>query len=190
MDPILIALVVVAIAELGDKTQLVAIVLAGRLRRPLAIAAGMAVALATMHGLAAFGGRWLDQLLPDRLLGWIIGIGFCLMALWMLRSDGHSRADVPRPTRQGQVFLTALFTFMMLEFGDKSQLTTLGLAAMLEPAWKVGLGAALGSILINLPMIWVGYRLQNYLPQRLIQRLAATVFALLGMTVLVLQILN
>ncbi|MCC5866032.1 MAG: TMEM165/GDT1 family protein [Wenzhouxiangella sp.] len=189
METLLIAMAVVAIAELGDKTQLVAIVLAGRLRRPLLIAAGMAVALGFMHGLAAFAGRWLDQLLPDRLLGWIIGTGFCLMALWMLRSSGHSRANVPRPSSQRHVFLIALFTFAMLEFGDKSQLTTLGLAAVLDPAWQVGLGAALGSIMINLPMIWLGYRLQNQLPQRLIQRCAAALFALIGAAVLITQAL-
>ncbi len=184
MEPFLIAMAVVAIAELGDKTQLVAIVLAGRLRRPVLIASGMAIALVTMHGLAAYGGRWLDQLLPDRLLGWIVGLGFCLMALWMLRSPGYGRGDVPRPTSQRHAFLIALVTFMMLEFGDKSQLTTLGLSVVLEPAWKVGLGAAVGSILINLPMIWLGYRLQNHLPQRLIQRFAAVLFALIGLLIL------
>jgi Ca2+/H+ antiporter, TMEM165/GDT1 family len=190
VEVILIAMAVVAIAELGDKTQLVAVVMASRLRRPLAIAAGMTVALATMHSLAAFGGAFIDALLPDRLLGWMVGIGFCLMAIWTARSDGHERAEIPRPTRQRQVFLTALVVFVMLEFGDKSQLTTVGLSIAMTPTWQVGLGAALGSILVNLPMIWLGYRLQNRLPQRLLHRLATLMFLLVGLAILIHQLLT
>ena len=190
MEVVLIAMAVVAIAELGDKTQLVAVVMASRLKRPLAIAAGMIVALTAMHTLAAFGGAFVDRLLPDRLLGWLVGIGFCLMAIWTARSSGHERADMPRPTHQRQVFLTALVVFVMLEFGDKSQLTTVGLSIALRPTWQVGLGAALGSVLVNLPMIWLGYRLQNRLPQRLLHRLATVMFLLVGLAVLAHQVLS
>jgi Ca2+/H+ antiporter, TMEM165/GDT1 family len=187
VEPVLIAMLVVAVAELGDKTQLVAIVLTQRLRRPLAIACGMAVALTAMHTLAAFGGAWLDRVLPDRLLGWIVGIGFCLMALWMALSSGHSREEVPRPTTRRNAFAIALTVFVMLEFGDKSQLATVGLSIALQPTWMVGLGAALGSILVNLPMIWMGYRLQRHLPQRILQKIAALVFIAVGITLLAQQ---
>lgn len=183
-------MLVVAIAELGDKTQLVAVVMASRLQRPLPIAAGMAVALGAMHSLAAFGGAFVDHLLPDQLLGWLVGFGFCFMAWWTARSDGHDRSEIPRPTRQRHLFLTALVVFVMLEFGDKSQLATVGLSIALDPAWQVGLGAALGSILVNLPMIWLGYRLQNRLPQRLLQRLATWMFALVGTGLLIHQLLE
>lgn len=190
MEVVLIAMAVVAVAELGDKTQLVAVVMASRLKRPVAIAAGMAVALGTMHTLAAFGGAFVDSLLPDRLLGWLVGIGFCLMAIWTARSSGHDRSEIPRPTSQRYVFLTALVVFVMLEFGDKSQLATVGLSIALSPTWLVGLGAALGSILVNLPMIWLGYRLQARLPQRLLQWLASSMFLLVGLAVLTHQFLT
>jgi Ca2+/H+ antiporter, TMEM165/GDT1 family len=190
VEALLIAMAVVAIAELGDKTQLVAVVMASRLKKPLPIAAGMAVALGTMHSLAAFGGAFVDRLLPEQLLAWLVGIGFCLMAIWTARSSGHDRAEIPRPTRQRHIFLTALVVFVMLEFGDKSQLATVGLSIALDPTWQVGLGAALGSILVNLPMIWLGYRLQNRLPQRLLHHLATFMFALVGLGLLGHQLLG
>lgn len=184
MEPIVIAMALVAIAELGDKTQLVAVVLANRLRRPLTVAAGMATALTGMHALAAFGGAWLSHLLPDRLMNWAVGIGFCLMALWTARSSGPGREEVPRPTSRRHAFAIALTVFVMLEFGDKSQLATVGLAMALEPVWMVGLGAAIGGILINLPMIWLGYRLHHNIPQNLVRWLATTAFAGVGLVVL------
>lgn len=185
MEAFWIALALVAVAELGDKTQLVAIVMANRFRRPLAVAAGMAVALGGMHALAALGGAWLGQVLPDRLMDWLVALGFALIALWMARSSGRDRSDVPRPKSRRHAFATAVLVFAMLEFGDKSQFTTIGLSMTLSPAWMVGLGAALGSVLINLPMIWLGYRLQEKLPHQLLHRLATALFALVALILLI-----
>jgi putative Ca2+/H+ antiporter (TMEM165/GDT1 family) len=187
LEPIFIAMAVVAVAELGDKTQLVAVVLARRLRRPFAIAAGMALAMGIMHATAAFGGAWLDRMLPDKLMGWVVAIGFCLMALWMVFSKGHTEEEVPGPISSRYAFTTALLIFLMLEFGDKSQLATVGLSVALEPAWKVGLGATLGSVLANLPMIWLGHKLKERFPERLFHWLATLTFAAVGITLLVHQ---
>ena len=185
MEAFWIAMTVVALAELGDKTQLVAIVMANRFRRPIAVAAGMVVALSIMHALAALGGAWISRIVPEQALAWLVAAGFLAMAMWMGRSSGRDRSDIPRPQSRRHAFATALFVFMALEFGDKSQLTTIGLSMALDPAWLVGLGAAAGSILINLPMIWLGYRLQERLPHRLLHRLATAVFALAGLVLLI-----
>ena len=187
MEPLIVAMAVVAISELGDKTQLVALVLANRLRRPWSIAAGLVVAMTIMHSLAAFGGAWLDRILPDQLMGWLVGLGFCLMGLWMAFSSEHSRQDIPRPTSKRHAFGVALLVFLTLEFGDKSQLATVGLAIALQPAWMVGLGAILGSTVVTLPVIWLGYRLVHVIPHRLIRWLAIATFALVGIGVLAKQ---
>jgi len=187
VEPLIVAMAVVAISELGDKTQLVALVLANRFRRPLSIAAALVVAMTIMHALAAFGGAWLDRVLPDQLMAWLVGLGFCLMAIWMIFSDEHDRHEVPRPTRKRHAFAIAVLVFLTLEFGDKSQLATVGLAIALEPAWMVGLGAILGSTLVNLPVIWMGYRLNHAIPHRLIRWLAIATFAGVGLTVLARQ---
>jgi len=187
VEPLILAMAVVAIAELGDKTQLVALVLANRFRRPLSIAAALVVAMTIMHTLAAFGGAWLDRVLPDQMMAWLVGIGFCLMAIWMMFSDEHDRHEIPRPTRKRHAFAIAVLVFLTLEFGDKSQLATVGLAIALEPAWMVGLGAILGSTLVNLPVIWLGYRFNHAIPHRLIRWLAIAMFAGVGLTVLARQ---
>jgi len=187
VEPLIVAMAVVAISELGDKTQLVALVLANRFRRPWSIAAALILAMTIMHALAAFGGAWLDHVLPDQLMAWLVGLGFCLMAIWMIFSDEHDRHEIPRPTRKRHAFAIALLVFLTLEFGDKSQLATVGLAIALEPAWMVGLGAILGSTLVNLPVIWMGHRLNRVIPHRLIRWLAIATFASVGLTVLARQ---
>lgn len=187
MEPLIVAMAVVAISELGDKTQLVALVLANRLRRPVSIAAGLVVAMTIMHTLAAFGGAWLHRMLPEHLMGWLVGFGFCLMAVWMALSSEYDRQDIPRPTSKRHAFGIAVLVFLTLEFGDKSQLATVGLAMALEPAWMVGLGAILGSTVITLPVIWLGFRLDHVIPHRLIRWLAIATFALVGVGVLARQ---
>ncbi len=188
MEPFFIAMAVIGMAELGDKTQLLALVLANRTRRPLAVAAGMVIALLLMHSLAAFTGAALDRFLPDRTMNWAVGIGFVGMALWMARSRGHSESEVEAVPKKRNAFLTALMVFCLLEFGDKSQLATVGLSIALEPTWLVGLGAAAGGIAVNLPVIWLGYKLQRRIPDLLCHWLASLLFLLVGLWILTAQI--
>lgn len=189
-EPFVLAALVVGIAELGDKTQLLALVLANRFRRPVAVASGMICALISMHALAAFGGAWLDRVTPDRLMNWVVGAGFLLMAVWMALSRGHSREEVREYTGSRSAFFTALTVFVMLEFGDKSQLATVGLAITLEPVWTVAAGAALGSILVNLPVIWLGWKLERRIPHQLCHWAAAVILAVTGTWILLHQALG
>ncbi len=180
MDPALIAMGVIALAELGDKTQLVALVLTQRLGRPVVVAGAMIMAMSLMHGLAAFVGAAIDQLMPDFAETWLVGIGFVIMGLWMLRSPGQSGDEVHRIPGKGSAFVTALLVFCFLEFGDKSQLATVGLSIGLESTWQVWLGAAVGAMAVNLPIIWAGHKLQRFIPDGLCKWMATGMFVLLG----------
>jgi Ca2+/H+ antiporter, TMEM165/GDT1 family len=180
MEPLFIAMAVIAVAELGDKTQLLALMLSSRFRRPVAVAAGMSCALVIMHSLAAFGGAWIDRLLPDRLLNWVVAIGFLLIAAWTVLSRARPSDTASVRVGARSAFITALVAFAVMELGDKSQLATVGLAIALEPAWKVGLGAAAGGILVNLPVIWAGWKLERRIPHRLFHWISAIVFAVVG----------
>jgi Ca2+/H+ antiporter, TMEM165/GDT1 family len=190
MDPLFVAMALVAIAELGDKTQLLALALSSRYRRPVAVAAGMTCALVVMHSLAAYGGAWVDRILPDQLMAWGVAIGFLLMATWtaLSRARPSDKASVRVGARSA--FLTALIAFTVLELGDKSQLTTIGLAIAFEPAWKIAAGAAAGSILVNLPVIWAGWKLERRIPHRLFHWASAVLFAVVGVWLLVSQVLG
>ncbi len=185
MDPLFIALALVAIAELGDKTQLLALVLSSRFRQPLAVAAGMSSALIIMHSLAAFGGAWVDRFVPDRLMTLLVATGFLLIAAWTVLSN--ARASDTASVRVGVrgAFITALIAFSVMELGDKSQLATIGLAIAFEPVWKVAIGAATGSILVNLPVIWAGWKLERRIPHRLFHWISASLFVIVGIWLLV-----
>ena len=190
MEPLFVALALVAIAELGDKTQLLALALSSRYRQPVAVAAGMSCSLVTMHAMAAYGGAWIDSILPDQLLAWAVAIGFLLMASWTAfsRARPSDKASVRVGARSA--FLTALIAFSVLEIGDKSQLTTIGLAIAFEPTWMIATGAATGGILVNLPVIWAGWKLERRIPHRLFHWASAVLFAVVGVWLLVNQVLG
>ncbi len=190
MDALLLSMVTVGVAELGDKTQLLVLVLANRFRRPLSVALGMVLAFVGSHFLAAFGGAWLDRLIPDDLLSWLVGLGFLALGVWAFVAREPEGLMPARPLNAGGVLLTTWLAFSVVEFADKSQLATLGLSAALAPMWAVATGAVLGATLVNLPVIWIGHHLTPGQPLEWARRLAALVFLVIGLWILIAQILS
>ena len=178
VEALLTSTTLVALAEIGDKTQLLSFVLAARLRKPLPIIAGIFVATVLNHALAGSVGVWLAQLVPPQSLPWITGILFIAFGLWVLRPDALD--DDPKIHRAG-AFVTALIAFFIAEMGDKTQLATVALAAQFQGALlAVVVGTTLGMMLANVPAVIIGERLAQRLPLNAIRWLAAGVFILTG----------
>jgi Ca2+/H+ antiporter, TMEM165/GDT1 family len=188
MEIFLIALVTVAVAEIGDKTQFVSLALSARFRRPWPVLAGVVAASIANHGLAAVAGRWVARLLPEGLIVWIVGLGFLAMAAWTLRGD-HDQEHTPAVTVRG-AFLTTFLLFFLMEMGDKTQVATAALAAHFDTVLLVVAGSTLGMVAANAPAIWIGHRFAARIPARLMQRLSAGIFAFIGTWVLLAAYLN
>ena len=182
MEIFLIALVTVAVAEVGDKTQFVTLTLSARFRRPWPIFWGVAGASIANHGLAAVAGVWVSRLLPDTMIVWIVGLGFLAMAAWALRGD-HEGEHPPQISVSG-AFLTTFVMFFLMEMGDKTQVATAALAANFETVLWVVAGSTVGMVLANAPAIWIGHRYAAKIPARLMQRVSAAIFAFIGLWVL------
>lgn len=183
MDVLLIATVAVAIAEIGDKTQLLSLILAARFDRPWTILAGIVAATVANHALAGAAGEAVSRLLGPEPLRYALAVSFILMGLWMLRPD-----EVDEPGRQrGQrgVFATTAALFFLAEMGDKTQVATVALAAGYDPLWAVVVGTTGGMVLANAPMVFGGEWLMRRIPLRWIRRLAALLFVVLGLLTLV-----
>jgi putative Ca2+/H+ antiporter (TMEM165/GDT1 family) len=177
--------VVVVFGEMGDKTQLLALLLAARFKRPWPIVAGIVVATAVNHALAGLLGHWVSQWLGPTLLRWVVGVGFLAMAAWMLVPDRI--ADDSAPTLAGRwgVFGTTLIAFFLAEMGDKTQLATVALAARFgDHLPSVVVGTTLGLLLANAPVVWLGDALARRLPMAWLHRLAALSMAALGVLAL------
>jgi putative Ca2+/H+ antiporter (TMEM165/GDT1 family) len=170
---------VVALGEMGDKTQLLALILAARYRRPWPIVAGIALATLANHAMAAVLGHWVAQWLGAERLRWVVGAGFLAMAAWMLVPD-RVEADEADRTRGLGVFATTLVAFFLAEMGDKTQLATVALAAGHPELVAVVLGTTLGLMLANVPVVFAGERLLRRVPMRWLHALAALLFALMG----------
>lgn len=184
MDSFFIALLVVALAELGDKTQLVTLYLSARFRRPLAILAGVFCASLLNLGLAVALGAWLGQLLGD-WLEWIVAVLFIGMGSWLLFAGSEDDEELPPKAAGRNAFLTTFSLFFLMEMGDKTQLATLGLAAGLDHPALVLSGAVLAMVLVNAPAIWLGHRYASRLPRMLFNRISAGVFVLVGLVLIV-----
>ncbi|HEX4872045.1 MAG TPA: TMEM165/GDT1 family protein [Nevskiaceae bacterium] len=175
---------VVALAEIGDKTQLLAFVLAARYRRPAPLILGILIATLLNHAVAGLLGAWLSQAVPAAALQLALGLGFLAMAIWLLVPDRLDQDAVAAPARYG-AFLTTLGLFFLAEIGDKTQVATVALAARYETATlAVVLGTTAGMMLANVPAVLLGERLAGRLPARTLQRLAAALFALTGLLTL------
>lgn len=161
IETALISLATVAVAELGDKTQLLVLLLARRFRRPLAVGLGLVAALALSNLIAAVFGRWIDEVLPDALLAWGVGGLFIVIGLWTALGDGEDEESEPFVTSGRRVAVSVFLIFLLAELGDKSQLTTLGLSASLASVWPIAVGATLGAVLVNLPVLWIGHSLRS-----------------------------
>ncbi len=180
MEAFLVSTGVVALAEIGDKTQLLAFVLATRFKRPLPIIAGILAATLVNHAMAGALGAWLLSLVDPVLLRWGLGLSFLAMAAWTLVPDSLDAEKTSSLGRYG-VFMTTLIAFFLAEMGDKTQLATVALAAKYTFPVAVVAGTTLGMMIANVPAVLVGDRLLKRVPMKVVQRIAATLFVLLGL---------
>jgi putative Ca2+/H+ antiporter (TMEM165/GDT1 family) len=179
VQALLVSTGVVALAEIGDKTQLLSLLLAARFRRPAPIVAGILVATLLNHALAGAVGVWITSMLGPEAMRWILGVSFLAMAAWTLVPD--TLDDAPRSGFGSLgVFGSSLVSFFLLEMGDKTQVATVALAARFPSLAVVVAGTTLGMLLANVPAVLLGDRAANRLPLRYIRSTAAAVFALLG----------
>jgi len=185
MEAFLVATGVVALAEMGDKTQLLALLLAARFRRPWPIVAGIFVSTIINHALAGAVGNWITQWLGPEVLRWILGGSFIAMAIWMLIPDKLDDDDAPAASHFG-VFGTTVVAFFLAEMGDKTQIATVMLAARFTDAyaWVVA-GTTLGMMLANAPVVWLGDRIVKRVPIKLVHSISALIFLGLGVFALV-----
>ena len=182
MQTLLVSLVAVAIAEIGDKTQLLSLLLAARYRRPWPIAAGILVATLANHALAAWLGAEVSARLPHEALVWIVALSFAVVGLWALRPDSIEPDAAERQGGRG-AFAATTIAFFLAEMGDKTQVATVVLAAQYQPLWQVVLGTTLGMLAANAPVLWLGARFAERLPPRATRVAAAVLFLALAAAV-------
>ena len=182
MEAFFVSTGIVALAEIGDKTQLLAFVLAAKFRRPLPIIAAIFVATIANHAFAAAIGTWITSLLGPNLLRWVLGASFIAMAAWTLVPDKIDEDDIPL-ARYG-VFLTTLIAFFVAEMGDKTQVATVALAARYDSLIAVVCGTTFGMMLANVPAVYLGDKIANRVSLKLVHGIAALIFAALGVATL------
>jgi putative Ca2+/H+ antiporter (TMEM165/GDT1 family) len=182
MEAFLISTGIVGLAEIGDKTQLLAFLLAAKFRKPLPIVLAIFVATVANHAFAAAVGAWVTSMLGPDVLRWVLGVSFLAMAAWTLIPDKLDE-DETKLARYG-VFLTTLIAFFMAEMGDKTQVATVALAARYHDIVSVVLGTTFGMMLANVPAVYLGDRIANRVPLRLVHGIAALIFAVLGVATL------
>lgn len=182
MEAFLVSTGIVALAEMGDKTQLLALLLAARFRKPWPIVAGILVATIANHALAGAVGAWVNTVLGPDVLRWVLGLSFIAMAAWMLVPDKADDLDSGDAPRIG-VFGTTAVVFFLAEMGDKTQIATVMLAAQYNPYWVV-VGSTLGMMLANAPVVWFGDAITKRVPIRIVHIVSAVVFAALGVAAL------
>ncbi len=182
MEALLVSTGVVALAEIGDKTQLLALLLATRFRAPWPVVAGIFVATIANHALASAVGAFIVQHVgPDRMRG-ILGISFLLMAAWTLIPD--SAPDEKTATPRYGVFLATVIAFFLVEMGDKTQIATVALAAQYQSMFWVVMGTTVGMMIANVPVVFAGDALIKRVPLKTVRVIAAASFAALGLYVL------
>lgn len=182
MEAFLVSSGIVALAEIGDKTQLLAFLLAAKFRKPLPIVLAILVATVANHTFAAALGTWIMSMLGPVLLRWVLGVSFLAMALWTLVPDKIDAED----TKLGNygVFLTTLIAFFMAEMGDKTQIATVALAARYSNLYWVVAGTTVGMMLANVPAVYLGDKIASRISLPLVRGIAAAVFAVLGVVTL------
>jgi putative Ca2+/H+ antiporter (TMEM165/GDT1 family) len=178
LEAFLVSTGVVALAEIGDKTQLLALVLAARYGRPAPIVLGILVATLANHALAAWLGAWITGLTGRDAMRWILGASFLAMAAWSLRPDKLSGEEA-RDARFG-AFGATLVAFFLVEIGDKTQIATVALAARYDSIATVVAGTTLGMMIADTPVVFLGERLLRRVPARAMRRIAAATFAVIG----------
>ena len=183
MDAFFVSTAVVALAEMGDKTQLLALILAARFRKPWPIVLGILAATVVNHALAGAVGAWITQFMGPTAMRWILGISFIAMAAWMLIPDKMDDEGIAEHSRWG-VFGTTLVAFFLAEMGDKTQIATVMLAAQYQAFFWVVLGTTVGMMLANAPVVWLGDKLVKRVPIRMVHTVSAAIFFVLGLLAL------
>jgi Ca2+/H+ antiporter, TMEM165/GDT1 family len=184
MQTFLISTATVALAEIGDKTQLLSLVLAAKHRRPWPICVGILAATLLNHAIAGSVGALVARSITPDVLKWIVALSFISVALWTLKPDEADGAQAERGARFG-VFLATVIAFFIAEMGDKTQVATIVLAAQYHPLWQVVAGTTVGMLLANVPVVWLGARFASHLPLKAARITAAVLFAALGLWILV-----
>jgi putative Ca2+/H+ antiporter (TMEM165/GDT1 family) len=183
MEALLVSTGVVALAEIGDKTQLLAFILAARFKKPVPIILGILVATLVNHGLAGALGAWITGAVSPEVLRWVLGASFIGMAIWTMIPDKIEEEETQVAKRLG-VFGATLITFFLAEMGDKTQIATVAMAAHYATPVFVVIGTTLGMLIADVPAVFVGDRLSQRIPMRLVHTIAAGVFAVLGVATL------
>jgi putative Ca2+/H+ antiporter (TMEM165/GDT1 family) len=182
LEALLVSTGVVALAEIGDKTQLLALLLATKFRRPWPIVLGILVATLANHAFASAVGSWLVGVIGEGALRWILGLSFIAMAIWTLIPD--SAPDEESTTSRHGVFFTTAIAFFLVEMGDKTQIATVALAAQFHSILWVVIGTTLGMMLANVPVVFAGEALIRRVPLKVVRIVTALSFAALGAYVL------
>ena len=186
MHEFLISTAIVALAEMGDKTQLLALLLAARFRKPVPILIAILAATLINHGLSAVLGQWITTVLSPEVLIWVLSLGFIGMAAWMLIPDElDDETDSINKWQRFGVFGATFVLFFLAEIGDKTQIATVALAARFDSILWVMLGTTLGMMIANAPAVFIGDKLADRLPISLIHKIAALIFLVVGVSTLV-----
>jgi putative Ca2+/H+ antiporter (TMEM165/GDT1 family) len=183
LEALLISTGVVALAEIGDKTQLLAFILAARFRKPVPIVAGILCATAVNHGLAGALGAWITSAVNPEVLRWVLGLSFIGMAVWTMIPDEIEENETKVAQRLG-VFGATFFSFFLAEMGDKTQIATVAMAAHYANPLLVVIGTTVGMLIADVPAVYAGEKLAAKIPMRLVHSIAAAIFAILGLAAL------
>lgn len=181
MEALFVSTVIVALAEMGDKTQLLSFVLAAKLKHKLSICLGIFVATLANHFLAGFVGAWLATLVTPETLRWVVALSFFAFGVWALKPD---KLEENHDLGNSGVFLTTLVAFFLVEMGDKTQLATVALAARYEQLVAVVMGTTLGMMIANVPAVWMGEALAERVRMDVMRWVAGGLFFLLGILAL------
>jgi putative Ca2+/H+ antiporter (TMEM165/GDT1 family) len=182
MEAFLISTGIVALAEIGDKTQLLAFILAAKFRKPVPIIIGILVATIANHAFAGALGSWITSMVAPETMRWVLGVSFIAMAIWTLIPDKFDEDDA-KLARYG-VFGTTLIAFFLAEMGDKTQVATVALAAQYQSLVAVVAGTTVGMMVANVPAVIMGDKIAHRMPVRLVHCVAALIFAVLGVATL------
>lgn len=186
MQEFLISISIVALAEMGDKTQLLALLLSARFRKPIPILIAILLATLINHGVSALLGQWITTVLSPEVLVWVLAVGFIGMAFWMLIPDKlDDETDSINKWQKFGVFGATFILFFLAEIGDKTQIATVALAARYDSIFWVMLGTTIGMMIANAPAVFIGNKLAERLPISLIHKIGAAIFLIVGISTLI-----
>jgi Ca2+/H+ antiporter, TMEM165/GDT1 family len=183
MEALYISTGVVALAEMGDKTQLLAFILAARFKKPVPIILGILLATLVNHGLAGAFGVWITSVISPDTMRWVLGLSFIAMAIWTLIPDKIEEEETQVAQKLG-VFGATLVTFFLAEMGDKTQIATVALAAHYGAPLLVVVGTTVGMLIADVPAVFVGNKFAAKIPMKLVHSIAAAIFAIMGLLTL------